>query len=510
MPLQFEIDGARSELTVDMEGPEFELKNHPIPLATDQKRGWGRVSIPADENPADNEFYFVYDEPPPRHTMLVAEDPQAVRAQQLAAEIAAIRRSRASREVVDPADLARRRVGECGAPALAGAAARRRCRGTGALVRRSRRRGDFLSADQSRRHRIFRRRLASMGNARRRGLGRNLAWRSGFAVPHAKRRRAARRRTARAAVLRIERRSSRRWRRLHGGCAAVGRESPPITVAFTSAATTPRRAIRRWPPTASCSTWPFNEPWPAGTVSAGQHAATGRRANLPLEAARTVETIAGAGACTFDRISGSSRRVCRRRSNCWPSIACEPKISRPSLADAASTNCFAGSISIESMAGPAAHVAGARNLADVPVRHDGGNGRRSRFVSAQRGDAVREGRSNMVNSAPQHLRFSGRRLVVVAIARSLPWLSTAASELDRLAAQRISPLDRRARIVAVSARAAGGDRVESAGMDRRISAGRNADDRRAVGRFGEHGHARCGCECGRQPRRSHAAKRLRR
>ena len=87
IPLQFEIDGARSELSVDMTGAEFDLKDHPIPLAANQKRGWGHVSIPADVNPADNDFYFVYDEPPPRHTIIVADDPQAVHAQQLAAEI---------------------------------------------------------------------------------------------------------------------------------------------------------------------------------------------------------------------------------------------------------------------------------------------------------------------------------------------------------------------------------------------------------------------------------------
>ena len=64
----------RSELTVDMEGPELELKNHRIPLEGKHTQGWGRVSIPADENSTDNDFYFVYDEEPPRRTVLVAED----------------------------------------------------------------------------------------------------------------------------------------------------------------------------------------------------------------------------------------------------------------------------------------------------------------------------------------------------------------------------------------------------------------------------------------------------
>jgi hypothetical protein len=85
IPLQFEVDGARSELTVDMEGPEVELKNHRIPLEGKHTQGWGRVSIPADENLADNEFYFVYDEERPRRTVLVAEEHDQARPLELAA-----------------------------------------------------------------------------------------------------------------------------------------------------------------------------------------------------------------------------------------------------------------------------------------------------------------------------------------------------------------------------------------------------------------------------------------
>jgi hypothetical protein len=85
VPLQFEIEGSRSELTVEMEGREFELKNHRIELASDQVHGWGRVSIPADENASDNEFYFVFDQPAPRRTILVADDRAAARSLEIAA-----------------------------------------------------------------------------------------------------------------------------------------------------------------------------------------------------------------------------------------------------------------------------------------------------------------------------------------------------------------------------------------------------------------------------------------
>ena len=57
-----------------MDGPSSSSRITAFRSAKDRVRGWGRVSIPADENPADNEFYFVFDEPPPRRTIIVAED----------------------------------------------------------------------------------------------------------------------------------------------------------------------------------------------------------------------------------------------------------------------------------------------------------------------------------------------------------------------------------------------------------------------------------------------------
>ena len=87
VPVQFEIDGARSELTVEMNGDKFELKDHRIPLVRSHERGWGRVSIPADSNMADNEFCFVFDRPVARLAIILADDPQAARPLELAAAI---------------------------------------------------------------------------------------------------------------------------------------------------------------------------------------------------------------------------------------------------------------------------------------------------------------------------------------------------------------------------------------------------------------------------------------
>jgi hypothetical protein len=87
VPVQFEIDGARSELAVEMEGAEYDLKDHRIPLERSQMRGWGRVTIPADANPADNEFCFAFDKPVARQAVVLSDDPQSARPLELAAGI---------------------------------------------------------------------------------------------------------------------------------------------------------------------------------------------------------------------------------------------------------------------------------------------------------------------------------------------------------------------------------------------------------------------------------------
>ena len=87
IPITFEIDGARSEVTVEMEGNEYELVEHRTPLESGHDRGWGRVTIPADANLADNDFYFAFDKPVPRHAIIVADDLPAARPLELATTI---------------------------------------------------------------------------------------------------------------------------------------------------------------------------------------------------------------------------------------------------------------------------------------------------------------------------------------------------------------------------------------------------------------------------------------
>ena len=106
LPVQFEIDGARSVMNVELTGPYIDFKEHRIPIEKSRERGWGRVSIPTDTNPADDDFYFAFDNPPPRRTIIVSEDAQAERPLQLAAGIAPDPALQCSAEVVGVEQLA--------------------------------------------------------------------------------------------------------------------------------------------------------------------------------------------------------------------------------------------------------------------------------------------------------------------------------------------------------------------------------------------------------------------
>ncbi|MCA9133535.1 MAG: BatA domain-containing protein [Planctomycetales bacterium] len=105
VPVQIEIEGARSELTVALRGSQTEVRNHRVSLAGNQVRGWGRLSLPADQNNADNEYYFVFDDPPPRRVVVVSEDRAVTRPLEIAAAVAADGSSNSSVEVLTPEQL---------------------------------------------------------------------------------------------------------------------------------------------------------------------------------------------------------------------------------------------------------------------------------------------------------------------------------------------------------------------------------------------------------------------
>lgn len=105
VPVRLELNGALSEIPVDLTGEETELNNYTLSLEGQPERGWGRVSIPADSNTEDNEFFFTYDRPPPRNTIVVSNDPQNIQPLELAAGIAPDPAVATSVQVVSPAQV---------------------------------------------------------------------------------------------------------------------------------------------------------------------------------------------------------------------------------------------------------------------------------------------------------------------------------------------------------------------------------------------------------------------
>lgn len=103
--IEIEVDGVRSSLTAEMIGNQLDLQNHRIPLASDQLRGWGKVTIPADSNNADNEYYFVFDDPPLKRVVIVSEDRKSTRAVEIAASLSEDGSDNPAVEVLTPEQL---------------------------------------------------------------------------------------------------------------------------------------------------------------------------------------------------------------------------------------------------------------------------------------------------------------------------------------------------------------------------------------------------------------------
>lgn len=100
VPVQFEIEGARSSLSVEMAGTSVEVHDHRIAVDRRHARGWGRVSIPADTNPADNEYYFAFDTSQSAHTLIVSDDRSVAEPLELVTSIAPDLGNACSAEVI--------------------------------------------------------------------------------------------------------------------------------------------------------------------------------------------------------------------------------------------------------------------------------------------------------------------------------------------------------------------------------------------------------------------------
>lgn len=105
IPVTIELEGARSTVDVSFDGAAGEVKGHRIAVPKATTRGWGRVTIPADAGPADDDFFFTFDAAPQRRTVIVTADAEVGRVLQLAAEIAAEEDVQSVAEIVAPEEL---------------------------------------------------------------------------------------------------------------------------------------------------------------------------------------------------------------------------------------------------------------------------------------------------------------------------------------------------------------------------------------------------------------------
>ena len=119
VPVQFDIEGARSVATFELTGAYVDVKDHRISIERAKAQGWGKVSIPADSNPADDEFYFAFANAPPRRTVIVADIAETALPLRLAAGISPDPALQSTAEAFSTDQLTGVRVGSDRARAVA-------------------------------------------------------------------------------------------------------------------------------------------------------------------------------------------------------------------------------------------------------------------------------------------------------------------------------------------------------------------------------------------------------
>ncbi|MFK7820919.1 MAG: VWA domain-containing protein, partial [Planctomycetaceae bacterium] len=90
IPVQFVINGARSEKTFTMTDKEYERLGMTIKIDSQVLAGHGRVELANDTNPLDNTYHFVFAEPPVHKTVIVSDDDESASLLKLAAASPAI------------------------------------------------------------------------------------------------------------------------------------------------------------------------------------------------------------------------------------------------------------------------------------------------------------------------------------------------------------------------------------------------------------------------------------
>jgi hypothetical protein len=74
LPLRIVIDGVATTANVTLKENQLVLQSYAIPIDKSVKRGWGRVELPNDPCATNNVFHFVFDDPPPLHSVVLSDD----------------------------------------------------------------------------------------------------------------------------------------------------------------------------------------------------------------------------------------------------------------------------------------------------------------------------------------------------------------------------------------------------------------------------------------------------
>ena len=74
VPLRFVVNGISTTTKVTVNEGQMGSAGTAFPSTRGRERGWGRVELPADAFPANNVFYFVFDDPPPLRSVIVSDD----------------------------------------------------------------------------------------------------------------------------------------------------------------------------------------------------------------------------------------------------------------------------------------------------------------------------------------------------------------------------------------------------------------------------------------------------
>ncbi len=85
VPVEITINGTRTQKEMSFTGNELNQLGFTLPLGPGDTKGWGRISLPADDNPSDNDAFFVFDDPAVRKTVIYSDDNNVADAIQAAA-----------------------------------------------------------------------------------------------------------------------------------------------------------------------------------------------------------------------------------------------------------------------------------------------------------------------------------------------------------------------------------------------------------------------------------------